>query len=794
MKKLVFAFFMLLSSSLLINAQVVTLSGTVNDKVSKAGIPGVQINIIGSSFQTTSDLSGYFVFKHIPAGNYRLEFIKEGYKTLITDINITDTKGINVNVELVPGEVNLGEIRVTSTRYEMEIKDATVPLSVVDEIQIDKLSSSTVSEVLSTKPGLNLTRDGIWATDINIRGLSRNNVVTLIDGNRIETANDLSARLSMIDLFDIDRVEVIKGSVSSLYGTGAFGGVVNIFTKEPNFSVKPYIKSSFTSGYSSVNKMSFGNLNVMAGSKFFLAKINGTLREADNTNTPQGEIPNSQFHDNNISAMLGFRFLNNHTIKLNYQRFYAHDVGIPGGYPLFPSTALVSYPQEQRELYNISYDISNISSFLKTISAKYFYQYILRDVQNVLNQVAIKKASNGNLIQKTIVDKIVPVGKHYTNGIQLQSNWLLGINDIILGVDIWQRNMTSERERFQTILKYDSTSGILTSVTSKITGEKPLPVSEYRNIGGFLQDEIKLLNNRLKLNLGARLDQVKVTNAISLNPYYEVVNGVRNDYPSGQKVTWFPAETDEISWSANIGVLYSLFKDIDIALNLARSFRSPSLEERFQYIDLGTLIRVGNPSLNSEKGLYGDLGFRIWKNRFSFNGDIFVNSFTDLVVEVPGTYDSRPALIKTNVGKAIIYGYDFDVMYNFYSSYVVYASLSLVRGRDTENELDLPQIPPLNGRIGVRGSIFNYVYFDVNSVLFNRQDKIAVGEIGTPGYAIFNVIMNSKEFEMKMLKFQIFAGVDNIFDKGYRNHLSTNRGLVTFEPGRNFYVKLKIDL
>ena len=113
-----------------------------------------------------------------------------------------------------------------------------------------------------------------------------------------------------------------------------------------------------------------------------------------------------------------------------------------------------------------------------------------------------------------------------------------------------------------------------------------------------------------------------------------------------------------------------------MTFNTARSFRSPSIEERYQYIDLGSYLRIGNPYLNPEQGLFADLGLRIWKNTYRFSGNIFMNSFTDLVIEKSGTYDNKPAFIKTNVGKAILYGYDFDFMYNFYKSYVVYGSLS----------------------------------------------------------------------------------------------------------------------
>ena len=82
--------------------------------------------------------------------------------------------------------------------------------------------------------------DGVWATNINIRGLGESRLVTLVDGNRVETATDLTASLSMIDINDIERVEIIKGAQSSLYGTGAMGGIVNIITKDGHFAEKPY--------------------------------------------------------------------------------------------------------------------------------------------------------------------------------------------------------------------------------------------------------------------------------------------------------------------------------------------------------------------------------------------------------------------------------------------------------------------------------------------------------------------------------------------------------------------------
>ena len=250
--------------------------------------------------------------------------------------------------ELIQSEISTGEIIVTSVRYNALLKDAPLPMEVVTDDEILKRSYQTVGDALDNKPGISVTKDGIWASDVSIRGLSRANVVMNIDGNRVETANDLAARLSLVDLNDVERIEVIKGGVSSLYGTGAFGGVVNVFTKNGDFSNNFLYGASVLGGYNSVNKSPNTWLSFFASNDKFFAKLSGSIRDAGNTMTPIGELPNSQFKDNNISLNLGVRPVLNHEFRISYQRYRALNVGIPGGGTLFPTSAVVTYPQENR--------------------------------------------------------------------------------------------------------------------------------------------------------------------------------------------------------------------------------------------------------------------------------------------------------------------------------------------------------------------------------------------------------------------------------------------------------------
>lgn len=106
--------------------------------------------------------------------------------------------------------INIGEVIISSLRFDRQLKDLPAPMSVVGAYEAQRQSAFTISNILDKQAGISMGGDGIWATNINIRGMGEGRLVTLIDGNRVETATDLTAALSMIDVWDISRVEVIK--------------------------------------------------------------------------------------------------------------------------------------------------------------------------------------------------------------------------------------------------------------------------------------------------------------------------------------------------------------------------------------------------------------------------------------------------------------------------------------------------------------------------------------------------------------------------------------------------------
>lgn len=749
--------------SLTLFSQTKNIKGIVLNAETNTPIDNVSIVISESHPIYVTDQEGNFSINVDIETIKQITFSRIGYRSYRIDPNqLSEDK---LQIKLTPKQISLGEVTVTSTKYFKLERDVAIPLEVVSAEKLEKNLSVSVPDILQGEPGITVVRDGIWGTDINIRGLSRQNVVTLVDGNRIETATNHAAALSLIDMSDIQRIEVIKGGVSSLYGTGATGGVVSVITKNPSYSDKLNINANIVSGYNSVNQGGIGNLLLSASSNIWYMKLSGSLRSAENTKTPQGILPNSHFRDNYLSALAGIKPFDNHELKISYQKFRGEDIGIPGG-RTFPQTAIARYLLAERKMYSAEYRLIGLSPSLLNTSIKYFYQEIERSVE----------------LKPNATTTSLPKATHKTNGAVLHTNWLLNNdNQLAAGIDFWQRTYNGFRE---SITK--------TGSTTRITADYPVPNSKYMSTGFFAQNESHLLNNKLSVTLGGRFDLIKVTNDEARNPAYVNTNGVITYPPINPLASFSAGKYNDQSWSGNIGLLYSLFQDVGITFNYAHAFRSPVLEERFQYINLGGDIYLGNPNLKSERGNFIDVGFRIWSDVISLKSSLFFNTFSNLVVDKPLIVDSLYQ--KANVGKARLYGFDLGLEYNLMQNANCFATVSFVSGEDTETKTNLPQIPPLNARVGIKTSLIEYVSLELASSLFAAQNKTALGEKATPGYVLLDFYVSFASIDFNVMKIKLSAGVENVFDKQYRNHLSTNRGQILSEPGRNFFVRTNIAL
>ena len=767
-------------------------NGKVIDMNLNEPVSGAMVRILPDNLTEVTNDSGAFSFRDVSNKNIFVTVSRIGYKEFKKEKTINDNGEDIILIRLEQMNILSGEINVYSTKIENQLKYSIFPIALVSRKDLSDNNAVSMSEVLSTKPGLNLVRDGIWATDINIRGLSRDNVVVLINGNRIETANNLSARLSLVDMNSIERIEVIKGGTSSIYGSGGTGGVVSITTLSGTYNKKFSLNGILSGSYSSVNEMSNGGLSLFMSSNNIYANLYTLYREASDVKIPTGVIPNSSFRDYGISLNSGIKFGKNNFLTLDLQQFNSPYAGIPGGYPLFPNKATVTYEPADRQLYALTYANNKLSGILSALSAKVFIQNIFRDVQVIPNTIVMVPKTATSPAKRINNLSINPDGKHYSGGAIVQGNFVTKSNNrLIGGFDLWRRKLETSREQTQKIEILDSNNNVVsTSIVQ--TGDIPIPDSKYTSFGIFAQDEISFMRDKLFLDISARVDGIFVSNEQSVSPLYVITNGVRNNSPANQKVLWAASTDNDISWSFNTGGNYKLNENLNYSLNFSAAFRSPSLEERFQYIDLGSVVRLGNPFLDPETGYFISTALKYWSNDINLSLELYSNFLSDLVTEIPGTYENRPALIKTNISSARLAGFDAEWEYNFYNSLVFYGGASFINGENTDNGSALPQIAPLNGTIGLKYSYKDNITLNFNTVIYASQNRVAPGEVTTPGYTVYNLYTGINRIYLNNFELGLYAGSENIFNRDYRNHLSTNRGTVTSEPGRNVYLKAKI--
>jgi hemoglobin/transferrin/lactoferrin receptor protein len=801
MKKIKLFVFLLTVCAVSAMSQNLSISGKVSDTGTGQGLAYVYIQVRSgldqNVFTGLTDQEGDYTIKGLAPGTYRLTVSSLGYYPVTREVILENASAGAVSIELKPAMIPLGEVQVSSLRYNKLERDVALPVTVVPREYFPRQSAVTLSDVLSREPGISLYRDGGWSTSVNIRGLGENRMVSLVDGNRIETASDIVAGLSMFDVNEIERVEIIKGAASSIFGTGALGGVVNILTQKGQYYDRPTMHGSAAGVYQQVNNLIGTHVAIESGSKIWKVRLSGGYRTAGNYKTPDGVQMNSQFTDQDLNATVGIRPAKNHELEINAQHFQALNVGIPGGAPFGPQ-ATATYPEEKRQLISARYSIKNLFPSMEELSVRAYHQYILRDVELIPNT---PPTVSGNI--RLTADKVLPRGNHNTSGLVLESKWKTGEHGkLVGGIDLWQRKLVTTRDKYITQEILDAFQNVK-STMHVIRSEKPNPDSNFGSAGIFVQHESSLLNDKLELTLGARLDRIRVSNEIGLDPAGISIDGVAKDPVPNQRIVFQADTIGAWSWSANESALYHLFKNVDITANLGRSFRSPSLEERFKYIDLGSKVRLGDPNLKPEKGMFGDIGMRVWKDRLQVQANGFVNYLKDMIVEMPdifiytlntgpeaGFTDTLPALKNANVDRALLAGFDASVNYQPFKNTVLYAKTSYVRGLNLEQDTDLPLIPPFSTGLGFRYHAAGIFTVEWTTNYVAAQNKIAPGETATDGYFLSDCSIYSVTKEIGITSFQLFAGVDNVFNKSYRNHLATNRGLILAEPGRNVYIKI----
>jgi len=210
-----------------------TINGHIKDADTGENLPGAAIIIDKTKIGASSDFRGQFTIRDIPDNtrDIKLRIHLIGYQEQIIELSETEIQGI-IEIFLNPSPWKMDNVVVTGTRRDYILKDVPVTTELITYADFKKTGSLSVDEALDSQIGIEVF-DDLSGKGISLRGIDPKRVLILLDGNRAVGRIAGSLDLGQFSLGNVKQIEIVKGSGSTLYGSDAIGGVVNIITRKP---------------------------------------------------------------------------------------------------------------------------------------------------------------------------------------------------------------------------------------------------------------------------------------------------------------------------------------------------------------------------------------------------------------------------------------------------------------------------------------------------------------------------------------------------------------------------------
>lgn len=227
-------------------AQNVSFTGTVSEKNSGEPLIGVNVYFDGTTWGTVTDKNGEFIIRNVKAGTYEVIVSNVGYHRLKEEVAISgqDTK---FDCSLEKSNSTLGEVVVTGTGTAHHLKSAPVQTELIDRKLIDRIAATNFNDLmLNVSPSFDFS-PGVMGPFMQLNGLGNDYILVMVDGKRLYGDIGGQTDLSRINPDNVERIEVVKGASSALYGSEAIAGVVNIITKESKRQAAAVISNRYGS-------------------------------------------------------------------------------------------------------------------------------------------------------------------------------------------------------------------------------------------------------------------------------------------------------------------------------------------------------------------------------------------------------------------------------------------------------------------------------------------------------------------------------------------------------------------
>lgn len=738
MKKIIFIFFV---SFLLIkvNAQN-SISGSISDETHQP-LVGVSIYIPDMHKGCVSDQKGNYELTNLPNGKIKIQFSYIGYAGHIETIELKGEK-IILNIVLKATAIEAEGIVVSggynSTQHENAVK---IDLLKLNHAQIK--NSPNFMEIITEIPGVDMISKGSGVSKPVIRGLSMNDILVLNNGVRIENYQYSANHPLGIDNNGIERIEIIKGPASVVYGSDAIGGVIN-FIKEKPAPIGNLIGDYNLQLFSNSLGVS-QNIGVKGASKNFFGGFRfGHKSHADYRQGKGDYVPNSRFNEMTFNINTGYTGKIG-TLKLYYDYFKQNlGMSVAAVEPLITERNRknkIWYQDLEHQLLS-SQNSLYLGKFNWEINAA--YQKALRKLQTTLEVPFVEM----NLKTITYESKLrLPSNKKSTYIIGFQGMWQTN------------KNLNNRASQF-------------------------LPDAEINNIGCFAMAQYSFLQ-KITLQGGLRFDFYKT-----------------NTYALGIKGTSsYHAPTDKTFANLNgsLGATFKLNQKILFRTNVAKGYRVPNISELTSIGIHGNRYEIGNKNLSPENSWESDFSMHYHSTHLSFDIAGFYNHINHYIFITPTGDTTAQGLhiFQYRQADAYLFGGEAGLHYHPKPAKWLHlqTTFSAVIGKQKKGDY-LPFIPAHKWKTEIRAEkeklgFMHNAYVSLSNQTALAQNNIAADESPTKAYTLFD-IGTGAEIKIKNQKLSFKLSINNLLDTKYIDHLSTLKEVNYFNPGRNITFSLRI--
>jgi iron complex outermembrane receptor protein len=712
-----------------------TLSGVVTDTTG-APLELVRVTVLEAERTVLTNPDGRYLIEDLPTGTYGISFALVGYAPQVRHVTLTEGD-MTLDVALRPTLIELQELQVTATPLATTSLTSPQPTSVMSSEEVQGNRAASLGETISVLPGVRNLSTGSGIGKPVIRGLSSNRVLVLTDGQRMESQQWGDEHGPQVEAAEAERIEVIRGPASVLYGSDALGGVVNVITRElPDaLTSDPFVSATLTGSYASNNEQPDGTVMVEGALKGFGMRGSFTGRTSDDLRTPAGRLFNSGGRTLNGSGSLGYRgswgsvaatyTRRDERVEIHedpaeepgatpFQRIGENRLQLSGSLPIGPSHLDINLGHERNRRREFEEEGST--------------------------DVAL------GLLSRT-----------YSSDVRLHHPPVAGAAGIV--------GFSALRNEFD-----------------KFGQETLIPNNAYNNLGFYAFEQLE--TGPWNFALGARYDHRRLS--------------VEDDAELGvlaQRRT-YNSVTGNLGVLYRVAPPVALVFNLGRGFRAPTAFDLFS-----NGVHEGTVrFERGNSTLGNETSLNTDLALRIQAQKVTLEIGGFANFIDNFIFPDPsGEIDAESGLQIFDItqGNARLTGVEAAVEFHPVPFMHLRGTADYTRGQNTTTDVPLPFIPAFRATYGLRleGGDYGWVqqpFLSLGGESNARQTRVDPNDFAPAGYTLVNV-GGGLGLALGRRTVGIDLQLRNVFDKAYTSFLSRYK-TYALDPGRNLIVRVSTSL